>query len=107
MEKWKTKSRFPTFPPPPIPLLPEANPGPGRASTSARWRALRAALRGQEELGLIGRIIDAAQPTVSAKKRDISIEVRKGTFLCDSDSRIAYQGRKIPQVGLDRPNTLP
>ena len=45
MEKWKTKSRFPTFPPPRIPFLPEANPGRGRASPSARRRTLRAALR--------------------------------------------------------------
>jgi hypothetical protein len=28
MEKWKTKSRFPTFPPPRIPFLPERKPGP-------------------------------------------------------------------------------
>jgi hypothetical protein len=34
-EKWKTKSRFPTFPPPRIPFLPEPNPGRGRASPSA------------------------------------------------------------------------
>jgi hypothetical protein len=28
MEKWKTKSRFPTFPPPRIPFFPEPKPGP-------------------------------------------------------------------------------
>jgi hypothetical protein len=29
MEKWKTKSRFPTFPPPRIPFLPEVNRAAG------------------------------------------------------------------------------
>jgi hypothetical protein len=48
MEKWKTKSRFPTFPPPRIPFLPEANPDHRRASPSAPRRALRAALRVKE-----------------------------------------------------------
>jgi len=48
MEKWKTKSRFPTFPPPRIPFLRNEKPGRGRASPSARRRALRAALRVKE-----------------------------------------------------------
>jgi len=39
---------------------------------------------------LIGRIVDAGQPTASAKKRDISIEVRKGTFLTRLDKRQFY-----------------
>ena len=44
MEKWKTKSRFPTFPPPRILLcLKKKTPKRGRASPSARRRALRAA----------------------------------------------------------------
>jgi len=46
MGKWKTKSRFPTFPPPRIPLFSRnLNPGRGRASPSARRRALPDALR--------------------------------------------------------------
>jgi hypothetical protein len=44
MGKWKTKSRFPTFPPPRIYTdLKNKKPGRGRASPSARRRALRAA----------------------------------------------------------------
>src|ERR1700676_323751 len=35
MEKWKTKSRFPTFPPPRVPYLRNEKPGRGRASPSA------------------------------------------------------------------------
>jgi hypothetical protein len=47
MEKWKTKSRFPTFPPPPIPFLPEPKPGPRAASPSARRRGASRRLKSQ------------------------------------------------------------
>ncbi len=35
-----------------------------------------------------GEIVDAGQPTASAKKRDISIEVRMGTFLKRLDIKL-------------------
>src|SRR5258708_8027939 len=89
MEKWKTKSRFPTFPPPRIPFLPEANPGRGRASPSARRRAPCAALRIKEELSFIVRnsfrqveeMVDARQPTASAKQRPLLSRQPSGHFL--------------------------
>ena len=45
MEKWKTKSRFPTFPPPRIPFLRNENPGPRAGFALRPAAALRAALK--------------------------------------------------------------